>query len=130
MLLTEPQLRTLTLAQAIERTDTERALVSQADLDTATRTAISAARLRGVQRVEVGDIALDRATAIVARASGADTTVAGLGRPNRPGHQLGQTVNCCSCFVRPFQKLFGNNVSRKLLVPIKYRNCNFFSVSY
>ena len=82
MPLTEQQLRTLTLAQAIERTDTERALVSQADLDTATRTAISAARLRGVQRVEVGDIALDRATAIVARASGADTTVAGLGRPS------------------------------------------------
>ena len=82
MLLTEPQLRTLTLAQAIERTDTERALVSQADLDAATRTAISAARLRGVQRVEVGDIALDRATAIVARASGADATVAGLGQPS------------------------------------------------
>ena len=82
MQLTEPQLRTLTLAQAIERTDTERALVSQADLDAATRTAISAARLRGVQRVDVGDIALDRATAIVDRAGGADASVAGLGQPS------------------------------------------------
>ncbi len=82
MQLTEQQLRTLILAQAIERTDTERVLVSQADLDAATRTAISAARLRGVQRVDVGDIALDRATAIVDRAGGTDTSVAGLGQPS------------------------------------------------
>ena len=82
MQISTEQLRTLTLAQAIERTDADRALVSQADLDHATRAALGAARQRGVQRVDVGDIVHERATAIVARASHADASVAALHQPS------------------------------------------------
>lgn len=82
MQLTEWQLRSLTLAQAIERTDAERALVSQADRDDATRHAVAAARSRGVPQVGLGDIVLDRSAAVVARASAADADVASLGEPS------------------------------------------------
>ena len=82
MRVSEAALRTLTLAQAIERTDSACTLVSQADRDHALRTALQAAWQRGVQRVEVGDIALPRATAIVARASSADAGVAALQQPS------------------------------------------------
>ena len=86
MQLSEQQLRTLTLAQAIERTDTEHALVSQPDLDAATRAALQEARRtaaqRGVHQVALQDIVLPRAAAVVARASAADASAAALGEPS------------------------------------------------
>lgn len=82
MQVSEQQLRTLTLAQAIERTDTDHALVSQADLDAATRSALAAARQRGMQRPEVQDIALERAAAVVARAGAAEPSVTALHPPS------------------------------------------------
>ena len=86
MHLSEQQLRTLTLAQAIERTDTEHALVSQPDLDAATREALQEARRttaqRGVHQVALEDIVLGRAAAVVARASVADASVAALTQPS------------------------------------------------
>ncbi len=82
MRVTEQQLRTVSLAQAIEHADTERTLVGTTEIDEATRGAIAAARERGVQRVEVGDIVLDRAAAIVARASKRDAAVAALEQPS------------------------------------------------
>ena len=51
MRVTEQQLRTVVLAQVIEHVDTERMLIGQAEIDDATRSAIAAARERGVQRV-------------------------------------------------------------------------------
>ena len=69
------QLRSVTLAQAIEHADGERTLVSQTEWDEATRQAVEAARGRGVQRVGVADVVLDRAAAIVARAAGRDATL-------------------------------------------------------
>ena len=81
MRVTEPQLRTVTLAQAIELADTQRTLVSPPELDDALQAALAAARARGVVRVGVGDIVLDRAAAIVQRASGRDATVAALQEP-------------------------------------------------
>ena len=61
MRVTEPQLRAVLLAQAIEQADTGRTLVSQADWDDATRSAVAAAHQRGVlQRVGTGDVVLDR----------------------------------------------------------------------
>ena len=86
MQVSEQQLRTLTLAQAIERTDTEHALVSQPDLDAATREALEEARRttaqRGVHQVALEDIVLGRAAAVVARASVADASVAALTQPS------------------------------------------------
>jgi len=55
MRVTEPQLRAVLLAQAIERIDTGRTLVSQTEWDDATRSAVAAARQRGVQRVGAGN---------------------------------------------------------------------------
>ena len=79
MRVTEPQLRAVLLAQAIEHTDTGRTLVSQADWDDATRSAVAAAHQRGVlKRVGPGDVVLERAHTIAERASGRDTTVAAL----------------------------------------------------
>ena len=80
MHVTEPQLRTVLLAQAIERADAGRTLVSQVELHEATRAAVAAARQR-VQRVGVGDVVLERAAAIVQRASGRDAAVAALQQP-------------------------------------------------
>ena len=54
MRVTEPQLRAMLLAQAIEQVDTGRTLVSQADWDEATRSAVAAAHQRGVLQ-RVGD---------------------------------------------------------------------------
>lgn len=88
MRVSEAALRTLTLAQAIERTDSARTLVSQADRDDALRSAIQAAWQRGVQRVKVSDIALAYATAVVARASSADADVAALQQPSAHGRWL------------------------------------------
>lgn len=82
MRVTEQQLRTVVLAQAIEHADTERTLLGQAEIDDATRSAIAAARGRGVQRVDVGDIVVDRAADIVARAGGRNPSVAALQRPS------------------------------------------------
>ena len=82
MRVTEPQLRAVLLAQAVEQVDTGRSLVSQADWDDATRSAVAAAHQRGVlQRVGAGDVVLDRAHTIADRASGRDATVAALRGP-------------------------------------------------
>ena len=62
MRVTEPQLRTVLLAQAIEHADAEHALVSAVELQEATRQAVAAARARGVARVGVAEVMLDRAT--------------------------------------------------------------------
>ena len=81
MRVTEPQLRAVLLAQTIEQVDTGRTLVSQADWDDATRSAVAAAHQRGVLRVDAGDVLLDRAHTIAQRASGRDATVAALREP-------------------------------------------------
>ncbi len=81
MRVTGPQLRTVLLAQAIEHTDSGRTLVSQPALEEATRSAVAAARARGVQRVGVGDVVLQRAAAIAEHASARDATVAALREP-------------------------------------------------
>ncbi|RKJ95194.1 DUF2868 domain-containing protein [Alicycliphilus denitrificans] len=82
------QLRSVTLAQAIEHADGERTLVSQTEWDEATRQAVEAARGRGVQRVGVADVVLDRAAAVVARAAGRDATVAALQQPGASARWL------------------------------------------
>ena len=56
MRVTAPQLRTVLLAQAIEHADSGHTLVSPPALEEATRSAVAAARARGVQRVGVGDV--------------------------------------------------------------------------
>ena len=78
MRVTEPPLRTVLLAQAIEHADAGRTLVGQPEIDEATRSAVAAARERGVQRVGVADVVLERAAAIAERASGRDPAVAAL----------------------------------------------------
>ncbi|HRM95390.1 MAG TPA: hypothetical protein PLO08_17530, partial [Alicycliphilus sp.] len=60
MHLSWQELRTVTLAQALERADTERTLVSQIEWDEATRQALAAARERGAQRVGVAEVVLER----------------------------------------------------------------------
>lgn len=84
MRVTEPQLRTLLLAQAIEQTDTRHTLVSPVELQDATRSAVAAARARGLPRVGVAEVMLERATTIANHASGRDSTVAAL-HPQKPG---------------------------------------------
>jgi hypothetical protein len=81
MHVTEPQLRDVLLAQAIEQVDTARTLVSQAEWNDTTRSAAAAARQRGMARVSAGDVVLERAHAIVQHAIGRDSTVAGLREP-------------------------------------------------
>ena len=81
MRVKEQVLRDVTLAQAIERADAARALVSAVELDDATRQAALQARQSGVQRVGVADVVLGRAQAIVERASARDATVAALRAP-------------------------------------------------
>jgi hypothetical protein len=88
MRITLAQLRTVLLAQAIEQVDTERTLVSQTEIDEATRTAVDAARQRGVPRVGAGDVVLARAETIAQRASGRDPTVAALRQPSARLHWL------------------------------------------
>jgi len=78
MRLSPQELRDVTLAQAIERADGERTLVSQTEWDEATRLAVDDARGRGVPRVGVADVVRERAAAIVDRAAGRDVTVAAL----------------------------------------------------
>ena len=78
MRVTAPQLRTVLLAQAIEHADSGHTLVSPPALEEATRSAVAAARARGVQRVGVGDVVLQRAAAIADHASTRDATVAAL----------------------------------------------------
>lgn len=84
MRVTEPQLRTLLLAQAIEQADTRHTLVSAVELQDATRSAVAAARARGLPRVGVAEVMLERATTIADHASGRDSTVAAL-HPQKPG---------------------------------------------
>lgn len=84
MRVTEPQLRTLLLAQAIEQADTRHTLVSAVELQDATRSAVTAARARGLPRVGVAEVMLERATTIANHASGRDNTVAAL-HPQKPG---------------------------------------------
>lgn len=84
MRVTEPQLRTLLLAQAIEQTDARHTLVSAVELQDATRSAVAAARARGLPRVGVAEVMLERATTIADHASGRDSTVAAL-HPQKPG---------------------------------------------
>ena len=81
MHLSWQELRTVTLAQALERADTERTLVSQIEWDEATRQALAAARERGVQRVGVAEVVLERSAAVVARAAGRNAGVAALQQP-------------------------------------------------
>lgn len=88
MRVTLPQLRTVLLAQSIEQVDAGRTLVSQADWDEATRTAVAAARQRGAQRVGAGDVVLERADTVARRASGRDATVAALHEPGAAGRWL------------------------------------------
>jgi len=78
MRVTKPQLRTLLLAQAIEQADTGHTLVSAVERQEATRHAVAAARARGVPRVGVAEVMLDRAATIARHASGRDSTVAAL----------------------------------------------------
>ena len=75
------QLRSVTLAQAIEHADGERTLVSQTEWDEATRQAVEAARGRGAQRVGVAEVVLERSAAVVARAAGRNAGVAALQQP-------------------------------------------------
>ncbi len=82
MRVTEPQLRTVLLARAIAHADTGRTLVSPAEWDEATRTAVAAARERGVSRVDAGDVVLEHAHAVAQRASGRDASVAALREPS------------------------------------------------
>ena len=81
MRVTEPQLRTVLLAQAVEHSDSAHTLVSPVEIDDATRSAVTAARARGVQRVGAGEVVLERAATIAERASGRDATVAALCQP-------------------------------------------------
>ena len=76
--VTEPELRTLLLAQSIEQAGA----VSPPELDAALRQAIAAARQRGVARVEVGDVVQARAQAIVERAGTRDAAIAALAQPS------------------------------------------------
>lgn len=87
MRVTEPQLRTLLLAQAIEQADTRHTLVSAVELQDATRSAMAAARARGLPRVGVAEVMLERATTIANHASGRDSTVAALHAPHAPHTQ-------------------------------------------
>lgn len=89
MRVTEPQLRTLLLAQAIEQADTRHTLVSPVELQDATRSAVAAARARGLPRVGVAEVMLERATTIADHASGRDTTVAALHAPHTEGPGAG-----------------------------------------
>ena len=82
MRMTEPPLRTVLLAQAVEHADAGHTLVGQPEIDEATRSAVAAARERGVQRVGVADVVLERAAAIAERASGRDPAVAALRQSN------------------------------------------------
>ena len=82
MRVTELQLRTLLLAQAIEQADTRHTLVSPVELQDATRSAMAAARARGLPRVGVAEVMLERATTIANHASGRDSTVAALNAPH------------------------------------------------
>lgn len=84
MHVTEHQLRTVLLAQAIEQADTGRTLVGQAELDEATRSAVAAARQRGVPRVGAGDVVLERSETIAARAAGRSAAVAALRHAGLP----------------------------------------------
>ena len=91
MRLNLQELRTVTLAQALERADAERKLVSQTEWDELTRQAVQAARQRGVQRVGVADVLSERAAGVVERAAGRDATVAALrhaGRSHRARQHL------------------------------------------
>lgn len=89
MRVTEPQLRTLLLAQAIEQADTRHTLVSPVELQDATRSAVAAARARGLPRVGVAEVMLERATTIADHASGRDSTVAALHAPHTEGPGAG-----------------------------------------
>ncbi|AVP56713.1 DUF2868 domain-containing protein [Pulveribacter suum] len=82
MQLSEPLLRTVLLAGAIERADAQGLLVSQPERDEALRQAVAAARGRGVQRVAAPDVAADWARAVVQRASERNAGVAALAQPS------------------------------------------------
>lgn len=88
MRLSPQELRDVTLAQAIERADEARTLVSQTEWDEITRQAVDAARGRGVPRVDVADVVRERAAAAVDRAAGRDTTVALLRQAGAQGRWL------------------------------------------
>jgi len=97
MRLSPHELRDVTLAQAIERADDARTLVSQTEWDEATRQAVDAARGRGVLRVGVADVVVPRAAAIVDRAAGRDTTVACCGRRARRRAGWRAACRCWRC---------------------------------
>ncbi|MCZ2406500.1 MAG: hypothetical protein LC097_07175, partial [Burkholderiales bacterium] len=88
MRLSPQELRDVTLAQAIERCDGERTLVSQIEWDEATRLAVDAARRRGVPRVGVADVVRERAADIAGRAAKRDATVAALRHMGAQGRWL------------------------------------------
>lgn len=88
----EARLRSVSLAQAIEQADTAHTLVSPVELEEATQRALAQARARGVQRVGLADCVVDRADAIVERASARDAAVAALRSPRWLGWARGLPV--------------------------------------
>lgn len=76
--LTEPELRTVLLAQSLEQMDA----VSPPERDAALHQAVSAARQRGVVRVGVADIVRERARALAERAAARDPALAALAAPS------------------------------------------------
>lgn len=82
----EQDLRTVTLAQAIEASDGAHRWVGAEEVERATQDALQAARERGVARPGVADVVRERAQAIVARAAGRNATVAALRSPGAWTH--------------------------------------------
>lgn len=117
MRLSWPELRSVTLAQAIARADRERTLVSQTEWDEATRQAVEAARGRGVQRVGVADVVLGRCAAIVARAAGRDATVAALQHSGAHGRWLSRGLPLLALLLGLVLDRFANAHRVDLLSP-------------
>lgn len=80
-------LRRLLLAQAIERQDSSGALLSPAERAAALQQALDQAQARGLQRVQLGDILLPRAQALLQQASAHEPAIAALER-NPPSRWL------------------------------------------
>ncbi|WP_404299929.1 DUF2868 domain-containing protein [Alicycliphilus denitrificans] len=117
MRLSWQELRSVTLAQAIARADGERTLVSQTEWDEATRQAVEAARGRGVQRVGVADVVLERSAAIVARAAGRDATVAALQQAGAQGRWLSRGLPLLALLLGLVLDRFANAHRVDLLSP-------------
>ena len=88
MHLAAPALRTVLLAQAVEHVDAAHTLASVAEREDATRSAVAAARARGVPRVGLADVVPERAATIAALARDRDAAVAAL-HPGSPRWRWG-----------------------------------------